>query len=347
LRVPSYVLFGNHDGLVQGNEDATAAIERIATGCEKALEPVPGFNPFGVPDPERFALEPPRMLVPPDERRQFVDKLQFKRLFDTGHQGDAHGFALVDPPELAASNGAASYYDFSPKPGLRFIMLDTLSEGGVVGPSSEGNIDDPQFLWLGRELEQATERNELVVVFAHHATGSLSADVADELASPCTVADQHGHDVNPGCDLDPRISAPVHLADDTRALLLRFPNVVAYVAGHSHDNAVTPFSGAGGHGFWEIKSPAVADWPPQHRLVEVMDNRDGTLSIFATMLDHASPSRSPGSGNARQVARYDPATLASIGRTLSYNDPQEGPDGSEGTRADRNVELLIDDPRQP
>ena len=37
LDVPSYVTNGNHDGLVQGNEDGNAAFEDIATGCFKAL----------------------------------------------------------------------------------------------------------------------------------------------------------------------------------------------------------------------------------------------------------------------------------------------------------------------
>ena len=35
LKVPSYSLFGNHDGLVQGTEDATREFEDIAVGCVK------------------------------------------------------------------------------------------------------------------------------------------------------------------------------------------------------------------------------------------------------------------------------------------------------------------------
>ncbi|MGI8585826.1 MAG: hypothetical protein ACR2KY_05415, partial [Thermoleophilaceae bacterium] len=121
-------------------------------------------------------------------------------------------------------------------------------------------------------------------------------------------------------------------------------HVIAYVAGHSHDNVVTPFKSREG-GFWEIKSPAIADWPPQHRLLEVMNNRDGTLSIFGTMLDHDSPSEAPESGDPQEVESFTPAELASIGRVITYNDPQEGPDDSEGFPKDRNVELLIGDPR--
>jgi metallophosphoesterase (TIGR03767 family) len=348
LRVPSYVLFGNHDGLVQGNEDAIAPYERVATGCLKPLAPAPGSNnPFDAITPAGIEAllntDPSKVMrVPPDERRQFVDKEQFKQIFVAG-QADHHGFAFVDQAELTASHRAASYYAWSPKPGLRFIALDTVSEGGNTADFSDGNLDDPQFRWLERELDAATRNGELVVAFGHHATQSMDARTADELAAPCTVDDQHAHDVNPGCDRDPRPSTPLHDGADLAALFLERPHVVAYVAGHSHDNRVRPVARATGGGFWEIKSPAISDWPPQHRLIEMMDNRDGTLSIFATMLDHDSPSRAPDSGT--QARRMTTSTLASIGRTLTWNDPDQDLDASDGELSDRNVELLLPDPR--
>jgi uncharacterized repeat protein (TIGR01451 family) len=77
-------------------------------------------------------------------------------------------------------------------------------------------------------------------------------------------------------------------------------------------------------------------------LIEVMDNRDGTLSIFGTILDHASPATAPAPGNA---SAFDAAQLASIGRTFAFNDPENNFSG-EGTEADQNVELLVEDPRQ-
>ena len=45
---------------------------------------------------------------------------------------------------------------FNPVPGLRLISLDTVSEGGEIGTSADGNIDDPQFRWLEGELKRAT-----------------------------------------------------------------------------------------------------------------------------------------------------------------------------------------------
>ncbi len=361
LKVPSYVAFGNHDSLVQGNEDAIKPFEDVATGCVKFF-PSPGGVPKttitgprsaleedGLPQFKSFLTNPigvSPQLVPPDENRQFVDKKQFRRLHDTGKQKDEHGFAYIDKAERRASNGAASYYDFSPKRGVRYIVLDTVSEGGRTPESSSGNLDDPQFRWLKGELRQATRRDELIVVFGHHATGSLEADVADEMAAPCTVRDEHGHDQNPGCDRDPRSSTPIHLGDDVEALFHSFPHVIGYVTGHSHENMVSPLASPSGGDFWEIKSPAVVDWPTQHRLVEVMDNRDGTLSIFGTLLDHDGPATAPKSGSTNKVGGFDSGQLGSVGRTLSYNDPQQGPDGSEGEPNDRNVELLIRDPRR-
>jgi hypothetical protein len=189
-----------------------------------------------------------------------------------------------------------------------------------------------------------------VILFSHHAIPSLTADVPDELAPPCTIADPHGHDINPGCDLDPRDSQPIHLGADMEGLLHQFPNAIAWVAGHSHVNSVEPHPNPSGNGgFWSIRVAAEADWPQQTRLLELFDNEDGTLSIFGTIIDHASrATASPPGTNANLL---NVKQLASIGRTVSYNDTQSGgracgggPCG-EGTVNDRNVELLIDDPR--
>ena len=149
------------------------------------------------------------------------------------------------------------------------------------------------------------------MLYGHHPVRSMNTEIADEQALPCTVNDTHGdtpeHDVNPGCDRDPRVSAPMHLGTDPVAgdpresfveLLDDYPNVLAYVAGHTHEHRLIPFTRTDQSVWWEINSSATADWPQQHRLVEVMDNRDDTLSIFGTVLDAASPSQQPAEGSA-------------------------------------------------
>jgi metallophosphoesterase (TIGR03767 family) len=353
LDAPSYVSFGNHDGLVQGNAAANVAYETVATGCIKPTSPVvadPGTlqGALGALNQATLlgflATQPANVaLVPPDPKRQFVSKKQYKDVFKSGSQADGHGFDFVDPAQEAASKGAAGYYDWSPKPGFRFISLDTVSEGGVIGPSADGNIDDPQFQWLKATLDEAEASDELVVIFSHHAIPSLTADVPDEVAPPCTVADGHGHDINPGCDVDPRNSSPIHLGAGLEALLFQHPHVIAWVAGHSHVNAIEAHANPAGGGFWSIRVAAEADWPQQTRLLQVFDNDDGTLSIFGTLIDHASNATAPPSGTA--AGPLGEEDLASIGRTLSANDTQAGAPNGEGEANDRNVELLVDDPR--
>ncbi len=397
LDVPFYVTNGNHDVLVQGNEDANAAFEDIATGCFKALGTTndPTQPPDGLDGPDPSPLLSPAdvgMLVPPDPDRRFVSKPQIKEVYgvtDEGPSDDDHGFAYVDPEENTASRGSASYYAWDPEqtPGMRFISIDTNSEGGqtaeTVAPgqpstpgSSNGNIDDPQFQWLKGELQAAQARNQLVVIFGHHPVRSMSTEIRDEQAAACTSppgpADEHGHDPNPGCDLDPRPSGDnpatpatecIHNGTDTQnmsctdaqhesfeELLGQFSNVVAYVPGHTHEHRLTPFIRPDKTTWWEVNTSAVIDYPNQSRLVELMDNRDGTLSIFNTVVDHASPATAPADCPDTETPQPDCAAdftepeLASIGRTLTYNDPDNDFSGI-GRLRDRNAELLLEDPR--
>jgi metallophosphoesterase (TIGR03767 family) len=336
LRRPSYVAFGNHDGTVQGNVHALAALDDIARGCIKPLAAVSGVGSL-----IGLLTNPLRsVIVPPDPTRGFADRPTYKKLHDTGHQKDAHGFGYVDPAELAASDGQAAYYDFRPRKGVRMIALNTVAEGDQI--NSNGNIDAPQFAWLERTIKAAEARHELIIVFGHHPIRSLTNPASDEQAGGCDLKAVYG----PGCDLDPRSSKPLKFGADLKALLLAHPNVVAYVAGHTHEHRVTPFKRPSGKGgFWGIETSSEIDWPIQSRLLELMDNRDGTLSIFGTIIDHAAPLDPPPSGTS--AASFGPKTLAALGREFSYNDPQVGVRAkAEGQLSDRNVELLLPDPRK-
>jgi hypothetical protein len=332
LKRPSYVAFGNHDGEVQGNIHALQALDDVARGCLKPL------GDTGIAGLAGVLSSPSRsIVVPPDPRRGFVDRPAYKALHATGRQADAHGFGLVDRDELAASKGQASYYAFSPKRGLRMIALNTVAEGDRL--NSNGNLDAPQFRWLERELNAADARGELVVVFGHHPIASLTNTAPDEDAGDCALRAVTG----PGCDLDPRSSRPLRLGPDLQALLLAHPHVVAYVAGHTHEHRITPFK-RDGVGFWEIETSSEVDWPVQSRLLEIMDNRDGTLSIFGTLVDHGATLATPRPGTP--AGAFEPETLAALGREMAYNDPRVGvEDGAEGQLRDRNVELLLPDPR--
>jgi metallophosphoesterase (TIGR03767 family) len=335
--VPTYVANGNHDGLVQGNQASTSTIEGIALGCIKPVVPSLEFGSI---------IESLTFFVRPDQNRRHVDKAQLKAVFAAGSQADGHGFGLVSSTENTASRGAASYYAWDPKPGVRFIALDTVSEGGVIALSADGNLDDPQYRWLSNEITAAEAARKLIVVFAHHPIRSLTANVSDETAPACTTNDSHGHDRNPGCDRDPRSSTPIHLGADVQSLFNAHHNVVAYVTGHTHENKVFACGSATGcpagtANWWEINTASEIDWPQQSRLIELMDNGDGTLSIFGTLLDHSATYEVPAAGSA---SGFSVDQLGAVSRTLSYNDPQANL-GATGAAQDRNVELVVDDPR--
>ena len=102
LNVPSYVAFGNHDGLTQGNAAENAGYEAIATGCVKPFAPVPlaDLQPAFLANTSQQVA-----AVPPDPDRQTVDDAQYRALHATGHQADEHGFADIDPAEEQASGG--------------------------------------------------------------------------------------------------------------------------------------------------------------------------------------------------------------------------------------------------
>jgi metallophosphoesterase (TIGR03767 family) len=354
LDVPWLISRGNHDGLLQGNAPASTDLFRtIAVSCTKIF-PSAAIDPAGFAGEdedavfERFddagfiaTLLASARSVPPDPDRRIVSKAEYRRLMGEG-SANAHGFGAVTDAQLEASNGTASYYALR-RSGIRFVALDTVAEGG----GSSGNLDHPQYRWLRRQLRKARRRGELVVVFGHHTLGTMTNATADEAAGACAPPDE------PGCDTDPRRSTPIHLGlsgpRTVRALLGRHRNVIAFVAGHTHDNAVRFFRGRRGRGFWEINTASHVDWPQQSRLIEVMDNRDGTLSIFGTILDSAAPQAAPAPTNALALSIRQ---LVSLSRTLSYNDPQRaglpasGEDVfSRGRRRDRNVELLLRDPR--
>jgi hypothetical protein len=120
-------------------------------------------------------------------------------------------------------------------------------------------------------------------------------------------------------------------------LLQQHPNVLLWVNGHTHRNSVTSHAAPGGGGFWEITTASHIDWPQQVRAIEIADNRDGTLSIFGTMVDSAAPAVWDGSLDTTLA-------LAALSRELAANDPQVDPEDHRGGQSDRNVELLLPTP---
>jgi metallophosphoesterase (TIGR03767 family) len=351
LDVPWYTARGNHDTIWIGTFVAPPAVKLLTTSCIKIFpndkfdsarykeDPSLIVDDLGDADFINTQLAEAR-LVPPDPDRRFLRGNEFKTLH--GDADNGHGFKFVSKAQNRKSNGAAEYYAFT-RNGIRFIAIDTNAEGG----EASGNVDDPQYRWIEKELRKAERRNMLVIGYAHHPLRSQTATATDEDAPACESPEESQ------CDLDPRTSTPMHRGlkgkKSMRKLFLKYPHFIAFVVGHIHENEITPHEKRGdAGGFWEIATASELDWPQQGRLIEVMDNRDGTLSIFGTAIDTAAPVESPAPGAQANV--FTDTQLGSLSRLIAANEPQNGVNGSaqqhaEGKPKDRNVELLIDDPR--
>ena len=332
LGIPWYAAYGNHDAVIQGNIPHLPETSEWVTGDQKVIELPTGTAVLRLAeellraDPSAIRLLRQGLVrkVTPDARRRLVNRTETVRQhFTTRGRPLGHGFSSDN-----AANGTA-YYGFD-NGIVRCLVLDTVNAHG--GPN--GSLDRTQFAWLERELEAGhrqyldhagnvvigTGTDRIFVVFSHHTTATMDNWL--------------------GSLEHPRILGP-HVLD----LLLRFPNVVAWVNGHTHVNMITahprPPGATIGGGFWEITTASHIDWPQQARLIELIDNTDGTLSIITTIIDTAAPA-------AHDDSQLDTiATLGSLSRELAANDWQARThttstvDGHRGSLLDRNTELLL------
>ncbi|MGW2312409.1 TIGR03767 family metallophosphoesterase [Actinomadura luteofluorescens] len=327
LDAPWLAAFGNHDGLVQGNLPVNPLVSGLATGgikigapadagqAERLARMMSGGNAAELVRLSREQGGAGGLFRPvtPDSGRRMLSRAEVvAEHFKTTASLRGHGFTLAN-----LRDGTA-YYAFD-KGVVRGLVLDTVNPNGY----SDGSLDRKQLAWLESQLKAGSSRytapdgsvvkhavkDRLFVLFSHHPIGSLENPLGGDRV----------------------------LGDEFEALLLRYPNVVLWVNGHTHRNQVIPHARKGGGGFWEVNTAAHIDFPQQSRIVELADNGDGTLSVFATILDSAGPASHGG-------RLTDPVGLASLSRELAGNDWQDREEDRRGEAADRNVELLVPSP---
>ncbi len=230
--------------------------------------------------------------ITPDVNRALMGPIAYmQQLFTTTTLPVGHGFSTAN------ITGGYGDYAFDPDPSipLRVIVLDwECRNGGDNGCIRANEVNN----FLIPELDQAYNDNKLVIVASHQYPDAI--DSHSEITGTAFVN-----------------------------ILANYPNVILHLVGHGHDNRIVPHAGlsATQPGYWEIESSSLVDYPQQSRIIEVVDNGDGTGYIFATMVDHNSPAGS----------------MPSVSRSLALEDIQLGNNtsGAEGTASDRNVELAI------
>ncbi|MEV6008233.1 TIGR03767 family metallophosphoesterase [Streptomyces sp. NPDC051976] len=355
LGMPWYAAYGNHDGMWQGNEPIDnnfVDVRGMATGSSKTYATghhLPdNYGDLGSFGKLLAALETKGTPVAADPNRRLLTRKAFiQDHFNTAGLPVGHGFQGIgiDKAYYAIPSG--------PQDLVRYLTLDSTNTNtdGFGSGGASGSIDDDQFQWLEQQLLQNSSRyvdgsgrlvtrggvqDKMYVLFCHHTL--LTMDNLDDGILGGIFGDRH-------------------TGDDLKALLLRFPNVIALVNGHTHANKITPHATPANSpvygGFWEISTASHIDWPIQSRIVEITASADGYLggefgdtplpgavSIFATMVDPAAPLGYGGDLSS-------PSQLASLARELATNDPQEvhhGITNRMGTPLDRNVQLVLPAP---
>ncbi len=318
LNLPWYSTVGNHDNLAGGCYGSTSSyLADFAVGDRKLItlpEDATKAVYHGIhqdSDPTGDLLEHVlrghqrhlRTVTPDESRAPFTPQEYLRAHLDLAHQGlgpVGHGYTADN---LAAGT---QYYTFQIADDVLGISLDTTDCGGGY----EGSLGDEQLAWLKRTLkENEADANAYVIVFSHH-TSTTMGNLRPDRDRP--HENRHGG---------------AELVD----LLGRHPRVLAWINGHSHRNEITA------HGtFWEVTTASHVDYPQLARVVELTDNRDGTLSVITTLIESAAPHRT-------DFTDLSQTGLAALYRELGYNAPG-GRTDLAGKARDRNTELVLRKP---
>jgi metallophosphoesterase (TIGR03768 family) len=240
-----------------------------------------------------FATGAPK-VVADENRRSLVRSDWVQAFFNTSTFPAGHGFDLVDP-SLAQKTPGFACYSFVPNPKfpLKIIVLDdTQSENdGSTDIHGHGYLDSIRWAWLQAELAKGHAANQLMIIAAHVPIGVSAIGSETEWWGQTTgVAPQYQNAVDlPGLVRE----------------LWDAPNLLMWIAGHRHLNAVKSFpppaSLPAEHGFWQVETASLRDFPQQFRTFEIFLNSDYTISIVTTNVDPSVASGTP-AATSRQYA---------------------------------------------
>ncbi|MBX3312906.1 MAG: TIGR03767 family metallophosphoesterase [Actinobacteria bacterium] len=338
LEVPWLAVFGNHDQIFQGTFGEGRGLpihrlERQLVGASRSpvtasalVRAIAVASVLGdAPQTWRaVALRPGVIPVTPDpqaRRALPIDEYLADLLADDGGPGPlGHGFT----PEHLATN--TSWWSRPEGEHVQIIGLDTCHHRA----GDDGRIGPVQTAWLEAELQR------------HHACwqdGDGRWVVGGGTDRLVVIASHHNSRTMQNLGDDPHDPGPATTGGALVELLSRYPNVVCWINGHSHEHRIDAHPHAGhGAGWWEVNTASGIDFGQQGRTLELFDNGDGTLSLVVTVLDHAAPPSVP----HRDPAGWTPERLASFSRELAANDDRWfDPMSLLGRREDRNVELPL------
>ncbi|WP_327717123.1 TIGR03767 family metallophosphoesterase [Streptomyces sp. NBC_00490] len=318
LNLPWYSTVGNHDSMPLGcyASHGDSWLTEYAVGGKKLMSLSAGEakklqdaikkakDPRGVGFRDLLKAHARDMRsVTPDERRApFTPREYVRAHLDPAYRGlgpVGHGYSTAN------LDAGTQYYSFRIAEDVIGISLDTTDAGGHY----EGSVGTAQMKWLDKTLKD--NKDSYAVVFSHHTSKSMDNTRPD----PARPGERR------------------HTGAEVVTLLGRHRNVLAWVNGHIHRNEITPHAVGNGRSFWEISTASHVDYPQLARVVELVDNKDGTISLFTTCVESSAPHRT-------DFADLSQTGLSALYRELSYNAPG-GRTDLAGTTGDRNTELVL------
>ncbi|KUO13861.1 TIGR03767 family metallophosphoesterase [Streptomyces sp. DSM 15324] len=316
LTLPWYSTVGNHDAMPLGcYAHGDSWLAEYAVGGRKLMELTTAEasrlqrsisqdqDPRGavIRDLLQSKTRAMRTVTPDERRAPYTPAEHIRAHLDPAYRGAGpvgHGYTAGN---LAAGT---QYYTFPVAENVIGVSLDTTDPGGHYN----GSIGTAQLKWLDATLR--AHKDTYAIVFSHHTSQSMSNTRPD----PARPGERR------------------HTGAELTALLGRHRNVVAWVNGHIHRNDITPHQGSAG-AFWEISTASHVEFPQLARVIELVDNKDGTLSIHTTLIESAAPHRT-------DFTDLSQTGLAALYRELSANARFDGA-RLGGEAKDRNTELVL------
>lgn len=285
LNIPWYQVIGNHDEFwtgtfaveekdrktLVGNKIVDLSTDIIETGDPDKKGYYMGVFDCSTPEGRIIGVgtEVPKDIDSDDERCSLVTDESCRKNFmlefyNTISEPSGHGFTKEN---IENDFACYSFYPKKDMPIKIIVIDDTNPDGNTRNESwihGHGSMDEKTLEFLESELDKGQKNGELMMVMAHIPI------LTQPVGSPS------------GWWKDAPISE-----DKLVNILHKYPNFIAWVAGHNHKNREK----AAVHedkekSFWSIENPSLRDFPQQFREIRLFYNIDGTLSIFATSVDY-------------------------------------------------------------
>jgi 3',5'-cyclic AMP phosphodiesterase CpdA len=292
LLMPFKWVTGNHDVLVQGNLPTDPQATRM-----KAIGSIAGGGTRDYSGGQDGVINKGDFVVP-DPKRALLGRTDIMAKV-ASHQ-DGHGIGA----EQTQSGKAIYTFDVDGTQ-LRFLVLDTAAEtGGSEGILHKADVD----AFIRPKLDKAKADGKWVILASHHAVDSLTAD-----------GGTFG-----------KTQADALLAADWTKILAGYPNVIFSMVGHTHRHRIQKVQTDATHGFFEVMTSAIADYPHEFRVVEIFDQDNGYLMLRGTVADYS--------------VENDPVAAEGLRRGIIDYTSGWAPDIGPGLPGDRNVELWVKKP---